>query len=184
MQSPLSRLSQQRKNELNQKFKMHQSKNPIIAENNSRVTMLFCLFKEYLKDLKSTTDSTTEELMTKLELAVNQFQNANPRFLSTDHYTGILLELKNLCNHAPALSVRDRVQMSFLNHAPVTAFGVLADTVEKDVKDNGVKDDSSTNSWSQMSFSDDTIMLVSGYFDDIAQRAFNSCSDPWFKLLA
>lgn len=185
MPSPLSRLTQQRKDELNKQFKAYQNKNPISAENNSRVAMLYCLFKEYLQDLKDSKEAgTTEELEGKLELAINQFKFANPRFLSADHYNTLMLELKNLCAFKPTMTVRDRVQLNFLHRASAFATGNLKDTVEKDLKDNDVQDNKATNALSQMSFSDDTIMLVSGYFEDVAQRAFNSCSDPWFKLLA
>jgi hypothetical protein len=185
MPSPLSRLSQQRKDELNKQFQAYQSKNTISAENNSRSAMLYCLFKEYLKDLKDSKEAgTTEELEEKLELAINQFKFANPRFLSADHYSSLMLELKSLCACGPTMTVRDRVQMNFLHRAPTFASGHMKDIVEKDIKDNDVQNDKATNTWSQMNFSDDTIMLVSGYFEDVAQRAFSSCTDPWFKLLA
>lgn len=181
MPSPIQQYHQQQRQSLMEQFKEYQQTTTVLAENKCRYSMLFCILREYVKHEQKCT-ANTGEIYQKIEAILSALQAKQPNFLDTGSYTILMTELRNKC-YSPPVNTADTIKLSFARRLS----GLLTPTVfSKDISANLTENEilpESEESQQQLNLSNDTQMLLNGYYEATIGLLKSCVNDTWIASL-
>lgn len=174
-------------------FESYQTGMRVRTNNSCRFVMLYCIFWQYLKNfmrngLPANADNAATA-MDYVEIALNQFKENNPNFLSAADYNKLLLDLQEASLNPPC-RLKEKIKRSFLVELPQILLedqttAEDAKVIEEDIVNNDIYSDDLPPSITldQIQLSEQTYIMVDGYYEQVAGVVKASCSDAWFQML-
>lgn len=148
------------------------------TELANRSSLMTTILTEYRKDLQSR-NLSTDEMYDKISTAVAEFKQSHSGYLSDYEYQRII-ENVMIIMPSEQISTRDRIKLSFLNkfrYQEDDTFGVKQD-ISNDIKKYHYKTNVNLNA--PIILGDNSMMVIEGYYDDLADKLKAVCSDVWF----
>lgn len=170
-------------------FEEYQGNMRTRVDNQCRYAMLYCIFRQYLEHL--TFHNSPAAGMTPIDATLNtieQVRTANPAFLSATDWSDLAIGLKKWGIYTSPTS--EKIKRSFLVVLPELLKNDAnleqdAELVENEVIENNIQsaDPTPAITLDQIQLNEKTLLVIDGYYDQVASIVRSSASDDWFKTL-
>ena len=170
-------------------FEEYQDSMRTRVDNQCRYAMMYCIFRQYLEHLMLHGSPVAE--MRPIDVALNaieQVRVANPAFLSATDWADLAIGLKKWGVYTSPTS--EKIKRSFLVVLPELLRNDAnlesdAELVENEVVENNIQSADTTPAITldQIQLDEKTLLIIDGYYDQVAEIVRSSASGDWFKTL-
>lgn len=179
MRNAFSRYDQERRQALMEQFQDFQQNNTVTSENKCRYAMLFCILREYVRDQQKT--MSTADIYQNVEMILESLKSKKPNFMDQASYIILMTELRNTCS-AVSTSKADTIKLAFARRLPAMLNPtLLAQDVTNDLNQNKLTPE--VDETENIDLSNETVMLLTGYYDVTLQTLKECINDPWVNSL-
>lgn len=154
-------------------------------ENRTRYALISAVMHQFRTALLEDSRLSSEETLNRLGTALEEFKNASSGYISEIEYARLYDELATSMV-VQKLTDRDMIKLSLLSSLALINGEDDDPEVAKDLKSDAARFALPAKSGvlnNPIMFTDNTTMLIDGYYDDLTARLKSACSDSWFAAL-